>query len=171
MQPNKEWYVFFEGDTYVSWDNVFRMLDQLDPDESYFFGSPTPGDDRTWFAYGGTGYILSREAMRRYVAKDWHLSTGEYLGPKLTEEYWSYLTENCCGDAALGWVLWQQNVTIRGIFPMFNPSPPWDIRFADREWCQPIMTFHLGGEMEYASDLWRWEWENRQAEVSPLQKP
>lgn len=120
MRPDRQWYVFYEGDTYIVWDNVFRFLENFDPDTPHYFGSPTPGRSdhgkATWFANGGPGYILSREAVRRLVRDDWDESTGFYLGSKLTDKYWKVLLDDCCGDSILGWALWKAGVSLEGIW-------------------------------------------------------
>ena len=177
MRPERRWYVFFEDDTYVVWDNVFRLLENFNPDEPYYFGSPTPGEldgqkgwwfeetiqKQTWFANGGPGYILSREAVRRLVLEDYDES-GKYLGSKLTERHWDDLVEICCGDSILGWALWTRNVSLGGLWPMFNPHPPHGVPFSDSYWCQPPLTMHKPTE-EDLSGLWRWESEQRITEV------
>lgn len=120
MRPERRWYVFYEGDTFVVWDNVFRMLENFDPDTPHYFGSPSPGrvdnGTVTWFANGGPGYILSRAAMERLTKNDWNQTTGEYLGSMLTEKHWGDLLRDCCGDSALGWALWNENVPLEGIW-------------------------------------------------------
>jgi hypothetical protein len=37
------WYVFIESDTYIFWDNIFRLQENYDGSLPYFFGSPSPG--------------------------------------------------------------------------------------------------------------------------------
>ena len=174
MRPEREWYVFYEDDSYVVWDNVFRMLEQLDPDERHYFGSPTPGRKygwwfgekiKTWFAYGGPGFILSREAVRRFVAEDLDPQTGRYLGSKMAEKHWDILVDDCCGDSVLGWALWGQNVSLSGIWPETNPHPPHGVPFADRYWCQPILTMHKPSQEDLVG-MWRWQWERRVKDVS-----
>ena len=90
MRRERKWYVFFEADTYVEWDTVFRLLDHFDADEVYYFGSPSPGKNDTWFGYGGAGFILSRRAMRRLVEDD---------GEHLIKAEWEELLNDCCGDS------------------------------------------------------------------------
>lgn len=165
MRPGRKWYVFYEADTYVVWDNVFRMLANFDPNEPYYFGSPTFGRGQTWFAYGGTGYILSREAMRRLTQHDFDHKTGHYVGPALLRKWWNLLLDDCCGDSVLGWALWHENVTLSGIWPMFSPIPPHMVPFSDKQWCQPVITMHKPAE-EDLTGLWRWQWENRVLDVS-----
>jgi hypothetical protein len=162
--PDRSWYVFYEADTYIVWDTVFRFLENFDPDEPLYFGSPSPGRQKTWFANGGPGFILSRESMRRLTAEDYDSKTGEYMGSKLAEKHWYNLYDDCCGDSVLGWALIHVNVTLSGLFPMFNPHTPHGVPFSERFWCQPVITMHKPS-LEDIVGLWRWQWENRQADV------
>ncbi|KAL9094419.1 MAG: hypothetical protein Q9165_003269 [Trypethelium subeluteriae] len=91
MRPNAKWYVFMEDDTYFFWDNLFRFLDNLDPDTPKYMGSPSPGKEtadgqKTWFAYGGTGHVVSRAAMKRLLARKVG-PHGEYTEPSLSARY------------------------------------------------------------------------------------
>ncbi|SMR52397.1 unnamed protein product [Zymoseptoria tritici ST99CH_1E4] len=164
MRPEKRWYVFYEGDTFVVWDNVFRWLANFDPDTPQYFGSPSPGredkGERVWFANGGPGYIISRAAMRRLVKNDFDQTTGEYLGSKFTESHWGDVLTDCCGDSVLGWALWQEQVRISGVWPSMNPHPLHGVPFSDQHWCQPVMSMHKVHEKDMV-DLWRWEWAHR----------
>lgn len=166
MRPERRWYVFYEDDTYVVWDNVFRLLEHFDPDVPLYFGSPSPGRNETWFAYGGSGYVLSREAMRRLTADDWDRETGEYLGTKLTERLWDIVWSDCCGDSIVGWSLYLQDVILSGLWPMFTPHRPDRVPYTERQWCQPIVSMHKP-TTEDLVDLWRWEWKHRQPRVRP----
>ncbi|KAK3709489.1 hypothetical protein LTR37_010862 [Vermiconidia calcicola] len=161
MRPNRRWYVFYEADTYIVWDNVFRLLENFDPDELQYFGSPSPGAPGEWFANGGPGYIISRGAMRRLVEDDWNHETGAYLGSKLMESNFDFVASDCCGDSTLGAVLLKHGIVLKGLFPMFTVHNPNGIPFADKHWCQPILTMHKPQE-EDALGLWRWEWEHRE---------
>ena len=165
MRPDRRWYIFYEADTYIVWDNVFRLLENFDADTPLYFGSPSPGREKTWFANGGPGYIISREAMRRLVENDWDPETGEYLGSKLTEKHWRNVNDDCCGDSILGWALWKEDVPLSGLWPLFNPHPPHGVPFSDLYWCQPVLTMHKPLE-EDTINLWRWQWEHRELHVS-----
>ena len=170
QRPGRKWYVFYEADTYIVWDNVFRTLANFDPNEPYYFGSPSPGRDsrpgvKTWFANGGPGYILSREALRRLTEDDFNHTTGHYTGPSLLRQFWKIIQDDCCGDSVLGWALWNHNVSLSGLWPMMNPHPPHGVPFADRYWCQPLMTMHKPAE-EDLMGLWRWQFQARSLEVS-----
>lgn len=162
MAPEKRWYVFYEGDTHVVWDTVFRMLANFDADVPHYFGSPSPGREGTWFANGGPGYIISRAAMRLLVAEDWDKKTGEWQGSKLAEKYWVDSLRDCCGDSLVGWALHEAGVDLKGIWPESNPHPLKGIPFHDRYWCQPVLSLHKSSE-EDLDLLWRWQWERHTA--------
>ncbi|USW54960.1 hypothetical protein Slin15195_G082790 [Septoria linicola] len=163
ISPERQWYVYFEGDTFLLWDTIFRLLEHFDPDEPHYFGSPSPGRDGTWFANGGPGFILSRAAMRKLTHDDYDSQTGEYLGSQLSSTHWHETLVNCCGDSIAGWALWSANITLSGLWPMFNPHPPHGVPFSDLYWCQPVLSMHkpLEGDM---TKLWRWEWQNRKTD-------
>ncbi|KAM7217461.1 beta-1,3-N-acetylglucosaminyltransferase radical fringe [Rhypophila decipiens] len=171
MRPNKEWYVFYETDTYVVWDNLFRfLLGGLDPDKEWYMGSPSPGrvdNDyagpeqngqrtkiKTWFANGGPGFVLSRGAMGKLLRRE--SEEGRLVTPPLTLKWLDTIRSDCCGDSVLGWALWKVGIKLNGMFPMFNVYPLHGVPFSERKWCQPVLTMHktLPADME---GLWRWE--------------
>lgn len=146
MNPDAEWYVFIETDTYMVWDNLFRFLDQFDPAFPLYLGSPSPGaglenDKRVWFAYGGAGFVLSKGAMDKLLERE--VSTqGMFTQPTLSEEYMTYIASDCCGDSALGFVLYKKGVLLSGLWPMFNAHPLHGVPFEDTHWCQPVISMH-----------------------------
>ncbi|TKA61142.1 hypothetical protein B0A55_12343, partial [Friedmanniomyces simplex] len=165
MRPEKRWYVFYEGDTYVVWDNVFRLLSNFNPDVPLYFGSPSPGRDGSWMANGGEGYVLSREAVRRLVKHEFG-EDGAFLGSKLSERWRHGMMRDCCGDSVLGWAVHEDAKTdLSGLWPMFNPHPLHGVPFSDRYWCQPVISMHKT-TTESMVDLWRWEESRRE-----LQRP
>lgn len=146
MNPSAEWFVFLESDTYYVWDNLFRLLDQFDPSTPLYFGSPSPGrsisdDKRSWFAYGGAGFVLSASAVEKLVARKAG-PYGEYVEPPLSQQLEDVVKPDCCGDSVLGWALYQKGVTLSGMWPMFNPHPLHGIPFETAYWCQPVISMH-----------------------------
>ena len=166
IRPERKWYVFYEADTYIVWDNIFRLLDNFNPDEPHYFGSPTRGRQGTSFAYGGSGYVISRAAMRRLVRKDYD-EHGAYLGSQLTERNWLNLHGDCCGDSVLGWALVHEGILLEGMSPMFTGHSPSKVPFsgAMKLWCQPVIGMHKPSEEDIIG-LWRWQWEQRTSDVS-----
>jgi len=57
--PDAEWCVFIECDTYVFWDVLFRTLEKLNPRERHYLGTAVAGAQDGWFAYGGAAIVLS----------------------------------------------------------------------------------------------------------------
>ncbi|RFU78999.1 glycosyltransferase family 31 [Trichoderma arundinaceum] len=165
LKPDRPFYFFYETDTYVVWDNVFRFLSTFDPDTPVYMGSPSPGrldrdrDIKTWFANGGPGFALSRAAVKALIQRD--TSTyGQYSGPSITEEWLPLLQHECCGDSVVGWTLWNKGVALQGYWPMFNPHPLHGIPFSDRYWCQPMITLHKTSPTDMV-DVWKWEFGQR----------
>nr|POF15321.1 glycoprotein-n-acetylgalactosamine 3-beta-galactosyltransferase 1-a [Quercus suber] len=160
MRPERRWYVFFEGDTYIVWDNMFRMLENFDPDLPWYYGSPSPGMGGAWMANGGPGFVLSREAVRRLVKGDFD-ANGIFTGSALAKRWENEIAGDCCGDSVLGWVIHEDAKTIlSGMWPMFNPHALHDLPFSDLYWCQPVITMHRTPADDMMA-LWRWEQSRR----------
>ncbi|GFF66341.1 hypothetical protein IFM47457_07193 [Aspergillus lentulus] len=155
MNPTAQWFVFIESDTYVVWDNVFRLLGQFDPSVPLYFGSPTPGKDHSFFAYGGAGFVLSTAAVQRLVTRMGE-TNGVYSQPSLSQRYKWLINKDCCGDSILGWALYQSGVKLSGMWPMFNPHPVHGVPFNEHHWCQPVISMHKLS-LEDMAGLARWE--------------
>ncbi|KAJ5655067.1 hypothetical protein N7490_002070 [Penicillium lividum] len=144
--PTAEWFVFIETDTYLFWDNLFRLLDRYDPAVPLYFGSPSPGfwlkdEKRVWFAYGGAGFVLSRAAVEILTERKIG-EYGEYAEPSVSEQYMDVVNRDCCGDSVLGFVLHQKGIDLSGLWPMFNAHSLHSIPFDAKHWCQPVISLH-----------------------------
>lgn len=160
MRPQKQWYVFYEDDTYIVWDNMIRFLEKFDPDLPWYFGSPSPGARGLWMANGGPGYVISRETMRRLVQEDYD-SHGSYKGSMLSQRWEKETMEDCCGDSVLGLALYQDaRTSLSGMFPMFQPHGLHSIPLSDEYWCQPLITMHKTST-EHMLQFRRWEESHR----------
>ncbi|KOS18241.1 Beta-1 [Escovopsis weberi] len=165
VKPNKPFYFFYETDTYIFWDAVFRFLQTFDPDAPIYMGSPSPGrvdesrNVKTWFANGGPGFALSRGAVKRLLARETSAS-GQFTEPSATQKWLPVLTHDCCGDSVLGWALWHSGVPLQGYWPMFNAHPLHGIPFDSPYWCQPVLSLHKT-RPEDMRPLWRWEFARR----------
>ncbi|KAK4198664.1 family 31 putative glycosyltransferase [Triangularia verruculosa] len=166
-KKNKDWYVFYESDTYVSWDNLFRFLSTLDPDRPLYMGSPSPGrrdpktDEESWFANGGPGYVLSRGAMRvLFEKRASSRESGVWTEEPFLLKHINTVRTDPCGDAILGWVLWLAGIKISGFFPLFNTYALHSLPYTDRLWCQSFVTMHKLSPQDMVR-LWRWEFGSR----------
>ncbi|KAE8349587.1 hypothetical protein BDV28DRAFT_140920 [Aspergillus coremiiformis] len=168
--PTAQWYVFLESDTYYVWDNLFRLLDQYDPSEQLYFGSPSPGrsinDDgeKMYFAYGGAGFVLSGAAVKKLVSRH-HGSLGQYVEPSLSLQYEQMVKDDCCGDSVLGWALYEKGIKLSGLWPMFNPHPLHGIPFDNAYWCQPVISMHKTLLSDMTALI---KWENQRDRKTPL---
>lgn len=156
---------------YIIWDNLFRLLDTLDPETPLYMGSPSPGrmderrDQKTWFANGGPGYILSRGAMKKLLARRVG-ATGTFIDPPLTERFRHLAHDGeCCGDSILGFAAWETGIFLQGFYPLFTPYVLKALPFNDAHWCYPLVTMHKVATEEMVK-LWKWEFENRKHGVS-----
>lgn len=94
MHPDKDWYIFVDADTYVSWPNMVYGLSQLDPKKEHLLGVPTVIGSRL-FAHGGSGYIVSQASMKEMIGKN----------PGIANRYDVEMQHNCCGDFMFSQVL------------------------------------------------------------------
>jgi hypothetical protein len=170
MRPDRDFYVFYETDTYVFWDNMFRFLGTFDPDEPLYMGSPSPGmfDDKkgvkTWFANGGPGFVLSRGAIKKLLHREAG-PTGRYIEQPVILKWLDMLRKDCCGDSVMGWTLWNISIPLSGYWPLFNPHSLHGIPYSEPYWCQPVLTLHKTAPSDMV-DLWRWEQSQRKLNVS-----
>lgn len=167
MRPHKPWYFFYETDTYVVWDNLFRFLENLDASQPFYIGSPSPGgrknDEKSYFAYGGSGFILSQAAVRKLLHRKAGRD-GDYLEGSLSQRWEDRVRHDCCGDSVLGWALLHVGVRVSGFWPMMNPYPLERLPYSSGHWCQPVLTLHKTQPEEMVK-LWRWEQTRRERSV------
>lgn len=143
MRPNAPWYIFIETDTYVFWDGMLRLLGKLDPLKPHYIGSPIhssqPGEN-AWYAYGGSGFVLSQGAMRKLFAG----RGGDY--PFFSHPKWiTRMKKDFYGESILGSALHDVNVTLTGMYPSFFPQNMEVIPFGPAPngfWCEPAITMH-----------------------------
>lgn len=112
LRPDYDWYVFVDADTYVSWPNMVYALKKLDPAVEKYLGVPTMIGDRL-FAHGGSGYIMSRGAMREFVGKH----------PGIANSYDISIQNNCCGDFVFALALFDSlGILVEGFVSSFPKS-------------------------------------------------
>lgn len=150
MRPNASWYVFIEADVYYFWDTLFRLLDQLDPSEMHYMGSPVAGSYGRYFAYGGAGLVLSQGLMKRLVGDS-------SVNPRLSVRYETWVKQDCCGDAVLAYaILDKTGVKLEGLYPTFAGDELTSLRVDREKWCIPLLALHRVSPEQMAS-LWEWE--------------
>jgi hypothetical protein len=146
MRPHADWYAFIETDVYYFWDTLFRQLEQLDPSMMHYMGSPAPGAEGRFFAYGGAGTVLSRGLVEKFMS-----------GQLPSVQYEEMVKKDCCGDAVLGQVIWKKTSTkLQALYPTFAGDELKALRTDKERWCIPFLALHRVGP-EQAHSLWEWE--------------
>jgi hypothetical protein len=78
--PDKDWYIFFDDDTYIFTETLLDFLEKKDPNEDAMYGvtygvatysSPFFKDPHKWhsFVHGGSSIIISKSFLKRVSQK------------------------------------------------------------------------------------------------------
>jgi hypothetical protein len=166
LRPHSHWFVFIELDTYVNWDNMHRFLRTFDHEQPHYFGSPVWPRHKPVFAHGGTGYVLSKAALKRLVLHGRKFAKGDDLPG--THMFGKNMQKECCGDEVLASVLKASGTKLRGYWPMFNGEKPATVRFGREQWCEAILTLHHLSTDDFTElDLWESSsWRRRSAPLT-----
>lgn len=162
--PDADWYVTLDADTYLGWTNLLMLLSHLDPDEPLYAGCVYWHSD-TAFAQGGTGYLLSRNAVQKFE---------EIRTPKKINDWETETSFSCCGDVMMSIAMGHAGIPVTGAWPMFQVDPPslfeW---YSDDYWCKPAITWHHSRPYE-VEGLWQFEmdwinktWDDKEGGAKP----
>lgn len=154
LRPNKSWYFFIDADTYVFWSSFVPWLKRHDPSKRLYLGSKVPNDPP--FAHGGSGYALSRGAMKQLVGKD---------GSQVAADFDMMVKDDCCGDKVLGILLKQKQISLKNWDPLISGQKPRRMGFGPKLWCQPVITYHHMSPEEI-NEMWQFELRRTNAKVS-----
>ncbi|KAH7317766.1 hypothetical protein BKA65DRAFT_515163 [Rhexocercosporidium sp. MPI-PUGE-AT-0058] len=131
LQPEMDWYLHIDADTYVMWSSLITWIQRLDPSRKSYMGSLALINDLP-FGHGGSGYLMSREAMRTFAVTN-----------NGTAAKWdSKMHDECCGDWVLAQVLKEYKMDLKNSWPTINGETQSTIPFAEDHWCQPLVTLH-----------------------------
>ncbi|KAL2072690.1 hypothetical protein VTL71DRAFT_12033 [Oculimacula yallundae] len=134
LMPNYDWYVFIDADTYLLWDNIIAWLSTMDPKKKAYMGSEVVTDG-TKFAHGGSGIIVSKATMHRFVVVD----AGS------AADWDPVIHSKCCGDLVLGMALAESGTLLQDAWPAMSGEAPWTLPIGPgtpEYWCRPALTLH-----------------------------
>jgi hypothetical protein len=131
LKPDMDWYLYIDADTYVIWSSLVEWLKRLDKTQDLFLGSVSYLNDLP-FAHGGSGILLSGQAMRIFAGD--HTGTAARWDPEIRD--W------CCGDSVLAEALREYGIGVMNSWPTINGESQNTIPFDDEHWCNPIVTMH-----------------------------
>lgn len=144
--PDKEWYIFIDGDSFLFTANLLRYLrHKYNPVKEVYLGSQT-SIENVDFAHGGTGYVISQAAARKAVIDN----------PNLEHAYEDFAVKDCCGDRVIAAMLKSIGVDLSNERERVQGEPWWGIRWGEHNWCNPILTFHHVSPAQI-QDLWEFE--------------
>jgi hypothetical protein len=148
--PDMEWYVMIDDDTAVFSENLCEFLSTLNPDTPYYLGSAVAGLEHI-FAHGGSGIVLSREAMKR--------GFGDPRSEQWVDKYTKRAERECCGDYMVAMYLKETiglslDFTVSG--GRFQGEPAWAVPTSADNWCQEIISLHHQSPRDVEL-LWEYE--------------
>ncbi|KAL6696346.1 glycosyltransferase family 31 protein [Trichoderma pleuroticola] len=131
QMPEKQWYIILDDDTFLIEPSLHLLLSHLDPARPYYLGNAV-GDYKSRFAHGGSGIVLSREAMRRLFNR-----------PDIVAQSYIDSLDETWGDRLVGLTLIKLGIYLDERYSHhFNGEPPDMARVQRDRFCSPIVSFH-----------------------------
>lgn len=146
MAPGRDWYMYIDADSYISWTNLFHWLATYDASQPHYLGSEIE-DGNPPFAHGGSGYLISRPAMELLVGSD---------RQKLAKQYDKNATNSCCGDQEIAKALFKKGIRLKNVRPVINGEKLKRFNFGPELWCTPVVTMHHITSEE-VQEMWDFE--------------
>jgi hypothetical protein len=139
LNPDMDWYLHVDADTYIIWSTLVEWLAKLDPTRESYLGSVSYINNLP-FGHGGSGMLLSGAAMRNFVV--------QHNG---TAGRWDYKMQNeCCSDFVLAQILKEYGMELINSWPTIQGEPQSSIPFDGTHWCAPVSTMHHVSPLEAA---------------------
>lgn len=157
---SKDWYFMIDDDTFLLPSSFAAAVAGKNPDDVLIIGRNV---GYNWFfAYGGSGIVLSRGAMKLMYGQ------GTEAARAAVDSMHDNLKSNCCGDIAVTDMLnmvannvhmtpeeYMRYVDFQDDSAIFQGGPRDELIAAFRNWCTPIGSFHHGTAASY-NEIFVW---------------
>lgn len=125
LQPEQDWYVFVEDDTYLIWPNLLAWLKTLDASKELFFGLPLQARDDT---YAGTSaFVLSLASLHK-------------INHGLASQWDTRISNLPSAHAVLAQALADLKIPLTDASSLLSPNPLSLLPFSQSTWCKPLIT-------------------------------
>lgn len=152
QNPNLDWYVFMDADSYIMVDNLMDYLEKLDPNTPLYLGCAIYLGD-TMFNHGGSGVVLSRAAMQKLFDQF----------PDIVNETEEEALATCCGDYMVAYALLKANILPSKGYRdyaktgrKFQGESYQKMEFTQDTWCEKVISFHHLKSLDVEM-LWEYE--------------
>ncbi|SPJ93234.1 uncharacterized protein FTOL_13840 [Fusarium torulosum] len=158
--PGKKWYIILDDDTFLIRPSLELLMSHIDYRKPQYVGNAV-GDYKARFGHGGSGILISGEAMRRL-----------FEHPGIVQEAYAESMTETWGDRLVATTLQKLGIYIEEAYNHhFNGEPPSITRIWGDRFCSPLVSFHglrKPGEMRRVGEtlatreqpvLWRDVWQ------------
>ncbi|KAH7256800.1 hypothetical protein BKA59DRAFT_390200 [Fusarium tricinctum] len=158
--PGKKWYIILDDDTFLIRPSLELLMGHIDYRKPQYIGNAV-GDYKARFGHGGSGILISGEAMRRL-----------FEHPGIVQEAYAESMTETWGDRLVATTLQKLGIYIEEAYNHhFNGEPPSITRIWGDRFCSPLVSFHglrKPGEMRRVGEtlatreqpvLWRDVWQ------------
>ncbi|KAM0564448.1 hypothetical protein ACHAPJ_000661 [Fusarium lateritium] len=158
--PGKKWYIILDDDTFLIRPSLELLMGHIDYRKPQYIGNAV-GDYKARFGHGGSGILISGEAMRRL-----------FEHPGIVQEAYAESMTETWGDRLVATTLQKLGIYIEEAYNHhFNGEPPSITRIWGDRFCSPLVSFHglrKSGEMRHVGEtlakidqpvLWRDVWQ------------
>ncbi|CAJ0545788.1 Ff.00g092610.m01.CDS01 [Fusarium sp. VM40] len=158
--PGKKWYIILDDDTFLIRPSLELLMSHIDYRKPQYIGNAV-GDYKARFGHGGSGILISGEAMRRL-----------FEHPGIVQEAYAESMTETWGDRLVATTLQKLGIYIEEAYNHhFNGEPPSITRIWGDRFCSPLVSFHglrKPGEMRRVGEtlatreqpvLWRDVWQ------------
>ena len=129
--PTKQWYVILDDDTFFVKSSLNMIISRLNPMEPLYIGNAV-GDYKGRFAHGGSGVVISGQAMRMLFGR-----------PDIIAQAYIDSLDETWGDKLVAVAFQKLGIYLEERFSHhFNGEDPSTTKISTDKFCAPLISFH-----------------------------